>query len=130
MTKTSTANHYMIVGMNHRFGGWAEARDYLNTVTPQTPLLLVHESDNEHDANAVQVWAKEGGTWRHIAYISRDQNAVLSRFIDQHGKNWVEPQPLSKPTDPAPTKTIEIRKAVDARRQAGDNGQQVWVEVV
>ncbi len=123
------ANRYMIVGMKHHFDSWVEARDYLATVTPQTPLLLVHETNNEHDANAVQVWAKEGESWRHIAYISRDQNAVLSQFIDQHGKDWTEPQSILPIGAPMP-ETIKIRKVVDARRQAGDNGQQVWVEVV
>lgn len=123
------ANRYLIVGMKHRFGSWAAAHDYLATVTPQTPLLLVHEPENKHDPYAVQVWAKERESWRFIAYVSREQNAVLSQFIDQHGKDWAEPQPILPIGAPIP-ETFKVRKVVDARRQAGDNGQQVWVEVV
>jgi hypothetical protein len=108
-------NLYALVGMKFR-----NAEAFVAKLTPDVPLMLVREPDNKFDRNAVQVWAKDGDAWRHVAYISKDQNAVLSRFIDQQGKAWAEPQPILAMDAPAP-ETFKVQQAVDARLHAGRN---------
>lgn len=74
---TGKPNRYAIVGMKPRGTDALVA-----SLPPDEPVTLVREPDNQYDSNAVQVWAR--GT--HVGYVPRTQNAVLAKFIDEHGK--------------------------------------------
>jgi len=67
---------YSIVGMNFR-----NAESIVAALAVGTPVALVREPTNKYDVNAVAVWV-DG---KHVGYIPKKQNVVLSAFIDQTG---------------------------------------------
>lgn len=115
MTLGSRQQRYAVVGMKHR---GAEA--FVAALPPDSPLMLVREADNKFDRNAVQVWAQDGGGWRHVGYVPKTQNQVLAQFIDAIGKPWTEPQPVMALDAPAPT-SVKVSRAVDGRLHKGSN---------
>lgn len=127
-------NLYAMVGMQHRLGGKAAAAAFVAKLTAATPMMLVRDPDNKFDRNAVQVWVLEvpdvPGSWRHIGFISKDQNAVLSRFIDQNGKPFVPPAQVEKMAKDSGAPNFDrVGLAVDARLHVGRN-EYPLVEVV
>lgn len=64
---------YAIVGMKHR-----KTEDVVAALKKGHPLLLIREPDNEHDSNAVQVWAND----IHIGFVKGTQAAGLARRLD------------------------------------------------
>lgn len=110
---------YAIVGMKHR-----GAEEFVKSLPPDEPLVLVREPDNKFDANAVQVWARG----RHIGYIPKTQNAVLSQYITACGKPWLKPSAVLAIDAVMPT-TAEVFKSVGARLHLGSNTYPL-VEVV
>lgn len=108
---------YALVGMRHR-GGEA----FVAAMKPDTPLILVRDPGNRWDANAVEVWAMDGSKLRHVGFISKDQNAVLARFIDQHA----QPCALGGPVLPldapmAADSAVEVKHGVKAQLHMGNN---------
>lgn len=109
---------YALVGMKHR-----GAEVFVAALPPDAPLLLLREPQNKYDANAVQVWAKDGQEWRHVGYISKDQNAVLARFIDSRGVQTALPQrpEIAKDGAMPSDAVIDTQAAVGARLHKGNN---------
>ncbi len=68
---------YSIVASNHIDG----AAEFIKTLAPGQPVVLVREPSNEHDRNAVAVWI----AGRKVGYIPMKQNVVLAQFIDHAG---------------------------------------------
>lgn len=79
MTETKVTR-YSIVGTNFV----PDADAIIKIMTPGTRLWLVREPTNQHDANAVAVWTMD----KRIGYVSRKVNAVLAKFIDDHGEPY------------------------------------------
>jgi hypothetical protein len=64
---------YTLVGM--RFRGTVQL---VAKLPVGEALDLLREPDNQHDHNAVQVWAQG----QHVAYIKGDEAAGLARWMD------------------------------------------------
>ncbi len=65
-----------IVGMKHR------GTEALVAGLPKgEPLTLVREPANQHDPNAVQVWARE----QQVGYVKGTQARVVAQFMDRAG---------------------------------------------
>lgn len=104
---TGKPNLYALVGMKHR---GTEA--LVLSLPPDAPLVLIRDPANKYDPNAIQVWARG----RHVGYISKNQNAVLARFIDEHGERTAR---MGMDTSDG---TVEASgKAVSARLHLGSN---------
>lgn len=88
---------YSIVGMN-----WTKTEDFVKSIAPGTPVVLIREPNNEHDTNAVAVWI-EG---RKVGFIPKKQNAVLASFIDQTGAGNSAGAMLAMDQNPATVRAI------------------------
>lgn len=71
---------YQIVGM--RFRG-AEA--LVASLPAGEPLRLVRDADNQHDANAIEVWAR--GV--HVGFVKATEAASLAKAMDRDGKQAI-----------------------------------------
>lgn len=72
---------YSIVGMNY-----IKTEDIVAALKPGTAVILIRDPGNEHDKNAIAVWAEvQGADYRKVGYIPKKQNFVLAQFIDQNG---------------------------------------------
>lgn len=123
--KPNNRNLYAVVGMGHRDKSEGiNVEAFLRSLPNDHPVVLVREPQNKFDRNAVQVWV--GG--RHVGFVPKTQNAVLSKFIETAGTTVTERQKLERSTgiislamDEAGTVTIAQNKAVDAKLHWGRN---------
>lgn len=97
---TGKPQRYAIVGMKHV---GKEAVETVRLVPHHHPVTLVREPTNRFDRNAVQVWI-DG---KRVGYISKDQNAVLSTFIEHFGDAFTPPGGMAM--DAQPTKSVRAR---------------------
>lgn len=116
---------YAIVGMKNYVGADA----LISAAANDHPVVLVREPGNPWDKNAVAVWLKDSEMgWRHVGYVPKTQNQVLSQFIDATGKAWSSPQEVAALAMDAPAQTVRVWKAVEGRLHKGSN-QYPLVEV-
>lgn len=64
-----------LVGTKYR---GPEAVALLASLPQGEPLTLIREHDNQHDKNAIQVWARD----QHIGYVPSSQNRELAMAMD------------------------------------------------
>lgn len=117
------SQRYAIVGMQHRERSGIPATKILSDAPPDAPIALVREADNRFDRNAVQVWALDGGAWRHVGYVPKTQNLALAQFIDSFGVVGLAVNNLAMDS------SVADQKAVAARLHKGNN-EWPLVEIV
>lgn len=103
---------YSIVGMNY-----IKTEDIVAALKPGAAITLVREPNNEHDKNAVAVWANG----QRVGYIPKKQNLVLAQFIDQ--------QPIRSMAFDSGTGFKTDVRAVDAKFVRSPNSGYPMVEV-
>lgn len=64
---------YRMVGMKY-----CESAEFVDSLPIGTPMQLVRQHDNPHDANAVRVMYQG----RHVAYVQATQAVALARRMD------------------------------------------------
>lgn len=69
---------FKVRGVSH-YENAARAGDF----RPETPVTLVREPDNEHDPNAVAVYAR--GADRRAGYVNKQNARRLAKIIDSGG---------------------------------------------
>lgn len=109
---------YSIVGMNH-----TGKEAFVAALETGKPVLLVREPENKFDKRAIAVWI-DG---ERVGYVPRNQNGILSNFIDQVGQPWEQPALAQDGTDPAPTVVWE--RTLEARFVRSPNSGFPLVEV-
>lgn len=114
---TDKPNRYAVVGMKHIKSPDYNAHEMVMRAPHHQAVTLVREPGNRFDPCAVQVWI-DG---KRVGYISKDQNAVLSRFIDDNGCWWLPITAEMLAMDAEMPAGVGAAKAVTARIHKGNN---------
>lgn len=114
---------YSIVATNFIAG----ATERLAGLSDGCPVLLIREPNNEHDRNAVAVWA----LGNKVGFLPKKQNVALAAFIDQAGTPLEKQEVGFNPTaimamDEAPPPTS---KTIPAKFFRSPNSKYPMVEV-
>jgi hypothetical protein len=63
---------------------WRNLDPYLPGITAGCEAVLVRESNNQYDPNAVAVWI-DG---IHVGYLRKEDNKDIAKRIDAEGEDW------------------------------------------
>lgn len=94
-----------------------KGRDLLDSLTPGTELMLLRDTDNEHDRWAISVYTMDK---RKLGYMTRYKNETIARLMDEgkvfHAyvdeKRQIPDDPAASPNSSAPTESLLVRFSV------------------